>query len=170
MPRRCPSPSATRSIPTDIVERFGADTARWFMLSDSPPERDVQWTDAGVEGAWRFIQKLTRLVTEAVQALPDPWTAAPTIFPPATSCGATAHKSVKAVTDDLEALRFNRAIAQMHEFANRIASAQQADWQDQPDFAWAMREALVFITQLVGPIIPMPARNAGRDSGTTLCS
>ncbi len=141
--------------PSDIVERFGADTARWFMLSDSPPERDVQWTDAGVEGAWRFIQKLTRLVTEAVQALPDPKTAAPDNFsPPADELRRTAHKSVKAVTDDLEALRFNRAIAQVHEFANRIASAQQADWRDQPDFAWAMREALEFITQLVGPIIP----------------
>ena len=141
--------------PSDIVERFGADTARWFMLSDSPPERDVQWTDAGVEGAWRFIQKLTRLVTEAVQALPDPKTVAPANFsPPADELRRTAHKSVKAVTDDLEALRFNRAIAQVHEFANRIASAQQADWRDQPDFAWAMREALEFITQLVGPIIP----------------
>ena len=56
--------------PTDIVERFGADTARWFMLSDSPPERDVQWTDAGVEGAWRFIQRLFRLVNEAADDLP----------------------------------------------------------------------------------------------------
>jgi len=141
--------------PTDIVERFGADTARWFMLSDSPPERDVQWTDAGVEGAWRFIQKLTRLVIDAAEALPEPGAPAPEEFSkPAEELRRAAHRAVKAVTGDLEALRFNRAIAQIHEFANKIAGAQQGDWRAQPDFAWAMREALAFITQLIGPIIP----------------
>ncbi len=141
--------------PTDIVERFGADTARWFMLSDSPPERDVQWTDAGAEGAWRFIQKLTRLVTDAAGALPEPGAPAPESFSkPGEDLRRASHRAVKAVTGDLEALRFNRAIAQIHEFANKIAAAQQTDWRDQPDFAWAMREALEFITQLVGPIIP----------------
>jgi len=141
--------------PTDIVERFGADTARWFMLSDSPPERDVQWTDAGVDGAWRFIQKLTRLVADAAEALPEHGTTAPDSFSePAEDLRRAAHRAVQAVTGDLEALRFNRAIAQIHEFANRIASAQQGDWRADKDFAWAMREALVFITQLAGPIIP----------------
>jgi len=141
--------------PTDIVERFGADTARWFMLSDSPPERDVQWTDAGVEGAWRFIQKLTRLVTDAADALPAADASTPATFSPAAEeLRRAAHRAVKAVTADLEALRFNRAIAQIHEFANKIASAQQNAWQEDPDFAWAMREALVFMTQLIGPIIP----------------
>ena len=48
--------------PTQIIETYGADTARWFMLSDSPPERDLEWTEAGVEGAWRFTQRLWRLV------------------------------------------------------------------------------------------------------------
>jgi len=141
--------------PTDIVGRFGADTARWFMLSDSPPERDVQWTDAGVEGAWRFIQKLTRLVSDAADVLPAIDTPAPETFStPAEDLRRAAHRALKAVTADLEALRFNRAIAQIHEFANNIAAAQQTEWRDHPDFAWAMREALAFITQLVGPIIP----------------
>jgi len=141
--------------PTDIVTQFGADTARWFMLSDSPPERDVQWTDAGVEGAWRFLQKLMRLVSQAAADLPEPGAPAPETFTKtAEELRRASHRAVKAVTGDLDALRFNRAIAQIHDFANKIASAQQADWRNQPDFAWAMREALTFMAQLVAPIIP----------------
>ncbi len=55
--------------PTQIIETYGADTARWFMLSDSPPERDLEWTEAGVEGAWRFTQRLWRLVEAGLEAL-----------------------------------------------------------------------------------------------------
>jgi hypothetical protein len=55
--------------PTDIIESYGADTARWFMLSDSPPERDVIWTEAGVEGAHRFVQRIWRLVSDAAPHL-----------------------------------------------------------------------------------------------------
>jgi len=141
--------------PADIVEQFGADTARWFMLSDSPPERDVQWTDAGVEGAWRFIQKLTRLVTEAADTLPERGTPEPESFSkPAADLRRASHRALKAVTGDLDALRFNRAIAQIHDFANKIGSAQQAQWREEAAFAWAMQEALEIITQLVAPFIP----------------
>jgi len=141
--------------PTDIVERFGADTARWFMLSDSPPERDVQWTDAGVEGAWRFIQRLFRLVNEAADGLPEPGTPAPDSFTEeAEDLRRASHRALAAVTADLDALRFNRAIAQIHEFANRIGAAQQTDWRSAPEMAWAMREALEFIALLAGPFIP----------------
>jgi len=141
--------------PTDIVERFGADTARWFMLSDSPPERDVQWTDAGVEGAWRFIQRLFRLVNEAADGLPEPDSPAPESFSnEAQDLRRASHRALAAVTADLDALRFNRAIAQIHEFANRIGAAQQTDWRSAPEMAWAMREALEFIALLAGPFIP----------------
>ena len=53
--------------PDDIIATYGADVARWFMLSDSPPERDVEWTERGVQGAWRFAQRLWRLVGEAAE-------------------------------------------------------------------------------------------------------
>jgi len=56
--------------PDQIIHDYGADTARWFMLSDSPPERDLEWTEAGVTGAWRFQQRLHRIVTEAIAKLP----------------------------------------------------------------------------------------------------
>jgi len=95
------------------------------------------------------------LVTDATEALPKAGEPKPQSFSqPAEELRRAAHRAVMAVTGDLEALRFNRAIAQIHEFANKIATAQQSDWRDQPDFAWAMREALEFISQLVGPIIP----------------
>jgi leucyl-tRNA synthetase len=55
--------------PEDIIAKYGADTARWFMLSDSPPDRDVQWTDQGAEGAWRFTQRLWRMVTDKPEEL-----------------------------------------------------------------------------------------------------
>ena len=53
--------------PDEIIETYGADVARWFMLSDSPPDRDVEWTERGVQGAWRFAQRLWRLVGEAAE-------------------------------------------------------------------------------------------------------
>ena len=53
--------------PDEIISGYGADVARWFMLSDSPPERDVEWTERGVQGAWRFVQRLWRLVGEAAE-------------------------------------------------------------------------------------------------------
>ena len=65
-PRRCPSRRRTSSTRRRSSTTYGADTARWFMLSDSPPERDLEWTEAGVEGAWRFIQRLWRLVDGAL--------------------------------------------------------------------------------------------------------
>src|SRR5439155_1615658 len=68
--------------PAGIIEGYGADTARWFMLSDSPPERDLEWTEAGVEGAYRFVQRLWRMVDEALPALPRTDTEAPNEFAP----------------------------------------------------------------------------------------
>jgi leucyl-tRNA synthetase len=101
--------------PDDIINSYGADTARWFVLSDSPPERDVIWTDAGVEGAHRFVQRVWRLVQE-VAALDD---AAPAQDHALT---ATAHKALHSIETDIEGLRFNRAVAQIYELANAVSS------------------------------------------------
>ena len=60
--------------PEAIIDDYGADTIRWFMLSDTPPERDIEWTQEGAEGCWRFVQRIHRLVTEA-EDLPPPGTA-----------------------------------------------------------------------------------------------
>ncbi|MEL6980393.1 MAG: leucine--tRNA ligase [Pseudomonadota bacterium] len=106
--------------PEDIIEQFGADTARWFMLSDSPPERDVEWSTSGVEGAWRHLQRVWRLVLQAEES------AAASVEDAGPSLKA-AHRAAAAVTEDIEAFRFNRAIARLYELTNAIAAAPLAE-------------------------------------------
>lgn len=134
-----------------IIDTYGADTARWFMLSDSPPERDLEWSEAGVEGAWRFTQRLWRLVSEprgpiAAKAAPKPaeW---PEI---AQDLRRELHKTIAALTQDLEQFHFNKAVARIHEFANLLEAAKG----DDAATAWARREALETLAKLIGPMVP----------------
>src|SRR5215203_306158 len=107
--------------PDDIIGSYGADTARWFMLSDSPPERDVIWTEEGVQGASRFVQRVWRLVNE-VAALGS--AAAPSRDDHPVR--RAAHKTLAAVEESIEGLRFNVAVARIYELANAIQSELQA--------------------------------------------
>ena len=140
--------------PTEIIGTYGADTARWFMLSDSPPERDLEWTEAGVEGAWRFAQRLWRMVT-----------AAPPADAPASDDAASmelrraAHKTIAGVTDDIEKFRFNRAVARLYEFANVLDDARGA--------TAARREALEIMTRLLAPMMPHLAEELWQGLGHT---
>ena len=100
--------------PDDIIAHYGADCARWFMLSDSPPERDVIWTEAGVAGAGRFIQRVWRIVDEIAEKFPRP-AGAPrpeTFGPEALAIRKAAHRALDQVGRAIEALRFNVAVAQ----------------------------------------------------------
>jgi leucyl-tRNA synthetase len=134
--------------PDTIIDKYGADTARWFMLSDSPPERDLEWTDAGVEGAWRFTQRLWRLATEP--AVAPMHGNMPQIGDNALALRRVTHKTVAGVSEDLERFRFNRAVARIYEFANAIGQFSGSGNDDR----WAMGEALRTITLLVGPMMP----------------
>ena len=140
--------------PEDIFAHYGADTLRWYMLSDSPPERDVQWTDAGVEGAWRFVQRLWRLMEDAVAQAAPAGTAMPAQFSEdALALRRASHKALSAVANDIEALRFNRAVAHIYEFANTLTATLSAG-KDGDDMAWAIREAAEFMVRLIGPMMP----------------
>src|SRR5262249_13840017 len=132
--------------PEVIVDTYGADTIRWFTLSDTPPERDVEWTDAGAEGCWRFVQRIYRLVTEAAN-LPTPKTAVGKIEGVSLELRQATHRAIAAVTDDLEHLRFNRAVAQAYTLANAIQGAEMADGA-------VRREALEALVMLTGPMMP----------------
>ena len=79
--------------PDEIISGYGADVARWFMLSDSPPERDVEWTERGVQGAWRFVQRLWRLVGEAAEIAESAPAERPATFSPAATALAQGHPS-----------------------------------------------------------------------------
>ena len=126
--------------PRHIIEAYGADTARLFMMSDSPPERDLEWTEAGVDGAWRYLQRLYRLVVE----LPSASGAA------GSEAGAAIaklmHKTIHHVTQDIEAFHFNKAVARLRELTNALEKADAT----LPEY----RAALDATLHLFQPIIP----------------
>ncbi len=137
--------------PGSIIDKYGADTARWFMLSDSPPERDLEWTDAGVAGAWRYTQRLWRLFDSSFDLLPAVGTSRPEAFGAAAAeLRGSAHRTLKSITDDIEKFRFNRAVARVYEFTNVAMSFEAGDEAD----AWALRETLEFLAQMIGPMMP----------------
>jgi len=133
--------------PEAIIDAFGADTIRWFMLSDTPPERDIEWTQDGAEACWRFVQRIHRLVGEA-ENLPPPGTKPPeSAEDAALELRRATHRAIAAVTEDLNALRFNRAVAQVYTLANAIQSAGMVEGA-------VRREALETLVLLIGPMMP----------------
>jgi leucyl-tRNA synthetase len=140
--------------PDDIIAAYGADTARWFMLSDSPPDRDVIWTEEGVQGAWRFVQRLWRMVGE-IAGVTGPQSR-PAIFgPEAQKVRKAAHRALSNVSDDIARLRFNRCVAHIYEFANALSDAiGEVETAPTPDMAWALREAGDILVRLFHPRMP----------------
>jgi leucyl-tRNA synthetase len=135
-----------------FVSEHGADVARWFVLSDSPPERDVIYTDVGVDGARRFTQRIWRLVDQGAAAAAKKGAAKPASFgPEATALRRSAHKALDQVARAIENLRFNVAVAYVYEFANVLGSALGKTGDGYP---WALREALEFLVQMIGPMMP----------------
>jgi leucyl-tRNA synthetase len=137
--------------PSAIIDDYGADTARLFILSDSPPERDLQWTEAGVEGAWRYLNRVYRLIAEPRVPLPPVGAPRPNrSSPEAESIRRATHKAIAAVTDNLEGLRFNVAVALIRTFSNLLADAD-GKAEGEP---WALREAYEALTALIAPMAP----------------
>jgi len=131
---------------------YGADTARWFMLSDSPPDRDVIWTEESVAGAYRFVQRIWRLVGEWSEknsaAAPDDNGEA------ALALRKTAHRTLAAVEDAIASLRFNVAVARIYELANAIAAAIAGAESASPAMRTAIDEALAVLVQMMAPMMP----------------
>ena len=135
--------------PAAIIESYGADTARLFMLSDSPPDRDLEWTDAGVDGAWRYLNRLWRLVAERAPALTAS-AAGDELGPEAKALKRLVHRTIAQVTSELERLHFNKAVALVRELSNSIeAFAPESD----ADRA-LLREAVETAVVLLGPMVP----------------
>ncbi len=138
--------------PDDIIAHWGADCARWFMLSDSPPERDVIWTEAGVQGAGRFVQRIWRLVDEIADKGAPTGAAMPaSLSSDATELRRTAHKALDATGRNIESLRFNVAVAQIYEFTNALSGALP---KSSEGLDWALREAAEILVQLIAPMMP----------------
>jgi leucyl-tRNA synthetase len=120
--------------PDHIIETYGADAARWFMLSDSPPERDLAWSEAGIDGAWRFVQRVWRLASEAAPAEG----ANPQL-------DRATHKTIAAITTDIDRLQFNKAVARLYELVSAIEKAAPSA---------SRHAAIVALTKLVAPMMP----------------
>ena len=152
--------------PDDIIATYGADVARWFMLSDSPPDRDVIWSDERVQGASRFLQRLWRLVNESAElakAAPD---ARPAAFSgDAQALRKAAHGALDKVSNGIERLHFNVCLAHIREFANALAEVLGREGQPAPDLAWSVREAAVILVQLFAPMMPHLAEECWRVLG-----
>ena len=143
--------------PDDIIESYGSDTARWFMLSDSPPERDVIWTEERVQGASRFVQRLWRLINEAMEVAKAAPAEQPAQFGEAAlQLRKAAHGALAKVSDAIEKLHFNVCLAHIREFSNALSEAIEtvAEGKNSPDLAWAVREAADILVPLFHPMMP----------------
>ncbi|MFN4358257.1 leucine--tRNA ligase [Sphingopyxis alaskensis] len=128
--------------PDAILDQYGADAVRWFMLSDSPPERDLPWSEAGIEGAWRFVQRLWRLFGET-ENVGDGGED--------KGLARKLHQTIAGVAADIEALGFNKAVAKIHALANEIEKAKPSATR---------AEACAKLILLVAPMMPHLAEEA----------
>ncbi len=146
--------------PDTIIASYGADTARWFMLSDTPPERDIEWTEAGAEGSWRFMQKIWRIVNEIAE-LPM---AQLSIGVEGLQLRRHSHRTAQSITDDLNNLRFNRAIARIYELSNAIGQSLALPTKSS-DMIAALKEAGEFLVLLIAPMMPHLAEESWKVLG-----
>jgi leucyl-tRNA synthetase len=141
--------------PGAIIARYGADTARWFILSDNPPERDMEWTESGAAGAFRFTQRVFRLA-EALDGTRSEMM--PDAFGPAgRTLRRATHRCIAAVTEALDSFAFNVAVARLYELANAITDAERTAQQGggpEAGLAWARREAVETLARLSSPMMP----------------
>jgi len=150
--------------PEVIVGAYGADTARIYMMSDSPPDRDLEWTEAGIEGAWRYVNRLWRMFTEPAAAI------APLAAPMPAALGAAAgktlrsiHRTIADVGNDLDRFHFNRAVARIRELTNQLDELAG----DEADVAWVRRFGLETLAQLIDPVMPHLAEELWQHLGHT---
>ncbi len=153
--------------PRHIIETYGADTARLFMLSDSPPDRDLEWTDAGIDGAWRYINRLWKLVQTLAPVITGQ-PATPTATDEATlGLRRVTHKAINDVTRHIENFHFNKAVARIRELSNVIeevarneARGTNEEFPRSSPLTPVLKEALEALLRLAEPFIPHFAEEA----------
>jgi len=143
--------------PEDIIDQFGADTARWFMLSDSPPERDIEWTASGAEGAWKFTQKIWRCINQISELKSgtdkNEGNSPDTFSDQAIQLRKSSHKALSSVSKDIETLGFNRAIAHIHEFVNLLGNVLRKNNKG-PGEQFSLMESADILCHLISPMMP----------------
>ncbi len=141
--------------PDEILKTHGADAARWFMLSDSPPERDVEWSDAGIEGANRFLQRVWKLTYQTCQIKEQPVDKIEPLKGEIELIKKLIHKTAHQVSLDIEALHFNRAVAQIYELTNGLNKFLPLVEQN-PHGAYiaTLKQGVEYLVQLISPFTP----------------
>jgi leucyl-tRNA synthetase len=129
--------------PDTILGTYGADAVRWFMLSDSPPERDLAWSESGIDGAWRFVQRVWRIAEDAASAAPA--------SDADDKLARTLAKTIVAITADIDKLQFNKAVARLYELVTAIERAAASATRT---------EAVLTLLRLVSPMVPHLAEEA----------
>ncbi|MER5173145.1 MULTISPECIES: leucine--tRNA ligase [Thioclava] len=125
--------------PMNIIRDFGADTARWFVMSDSPPERDVEWTAAGAEAASKFLARVWRIANDIAEGVDGDAKADEDLL-------RATHKAIDEITKSIEGFAFNKAIAKLYEQANTLSKTNASNA--------ARREAMKLTAQLMSPMVP----------------
>ena len=137
--------------PETIIDTYGADTARLFMLSDSPPERDLDWTDSGIEGAWRYVNRLWRLVNQSKNTISNLNDTRPGILSEnSQNMFKKLHKTIDGVSKDLDKFHFNKAVARIREFTNDLEAFSDVE----ENANWVRRQSLEALICLIGPMLP----------------
>ncbi len=137
--------------PEDIINAYGADAARLFILSDTPPERDMEWTETGLDSAWRYTGRLWRLFEDALDGIPSAGSAPPSEFSDdGKKLRSLAHKTIIGVAEDIDRFALNKAVARCRELSNAIGDFKASNDAD----AWAIREALEILVRLLNPMAP----------------
>jgi leucyl-tRNA synthetase len=131
--------------PEPIVDQYGADAVRWFMLSDSPPERDLEWSESGIDGAWRFVQRLWRLFEGLSEGEGTD-----------TALDKKLHRTIAGVAVDIEALTFNKAVAKVYELVGAIEKAAPSA---------SRTHAIRTLALIVAPMVPHLAEEVWAGQG-----
>ena len=144
--------------PNDIINSYGADTARWFMLSDSPPERDLQWTDTGIAASFKFMNKLYEFVDRYKSYNPDKINDHETI--------EFLKMAVNKVTENIETFQFNKSVAKIYEFVNILNEALNSRILSRDNFKWSLKKLSIILQ----PFVPHLSEEIWSGIGSdTLC-
>ena len=136
--------------PSEIISDYGADIARWFMLSDSPPERDMEWTQSGIEGAWRFCQRVWAIADQLPETAPSGYDFS-NAGEDAHALRKASHRALDRIAKAIEGFRFNSAVAQIYEWVNAL---KKAETQNGDALLAARFEAVKLLSQALTPFMP----------------
>ena len=148
--------------PEYIIKEYGADTARLFMLSDSPPDRDLDWTEAGIEGAWRYVNRLWRMISEPKLPIIQPNLSMPNSrTDEVEKVRRSIHQTIASVGEDLDRFRFNKAVARIRELTNLLDELNAED----NGAEWVYRYGMEIVCLLIAPMMPHLAEELWHELG-----